>query len=180
MMNIRLVQTYATILFGKALASKSQTEILLELQNLSAIFDASPKILRYFSAPIYNNLEKSKSLNILLKGKKSSGLFINFLNLLIENNRIEYIQDITKEYEKILMDNEGKIKATIVTARNMSSRDLKICISTFEKKLGKKFIISHKVDPSIIGGAILTYGNNMMDLSVLNMKNKLSREMNEV
>jgi len=178
--NIRLVQTYATILFGKALALKSQEKILSELQNLSSIFNASPKILRYFSAPIYSNLEKRELLDILFRNKKPSEVFINFLNVLIENNRIEFIQKITREYERILMNNEGKTKATITIARNMSAKDLKACISTFEKKLGKTFIVYHKVDPSIIGGAIIAYDNNMLDLSVLNMKNKLSREINEV
>lgn len=176
----KLVQIYTSVLFGKALASKCEEKIMTEIKNICDIFCASPKARRYLSAPIYSDDEKNELLDSLLKKYKVTEIFDHFLRLLVENNRMEYLPDIMNLYEEMLNNKEGRIVAELVTAKKMSEKDLKSCISIFEKRLGKKLVISHQIDSNIIGGAILTYGNNMIDLSVLNMQNKLSREINEV
>ena len=180
MKNIKLVQTYSKILFAKAVEAKLQDKVASDLENISAILEESQKSTRFLSAPIYSDKEKKDLLDVLLKKLKLQKLTQNFLDVALQNNRIKDLPSICDDFIKRLLALRGENTATLISARKMSEKDLKSCIAMFEKQLGKKFIVSHKIDPTIIGGVILNFGGQMLDLSILNIQNKLSREINEV
>ena len=174
------MQTYSRILFDQAKNTKSLEQVFSDLTHLVAIIENSTNLLRYLSAPIYTDAEKKELLSGVLKKLKPAKITQNFLDVIIENNKMEYLPSIYKDFSQRIMDSKGQVEANIITAKKISSKDLKSLTDMFEKKLGKKFVVTHEIDPSIIGGAILNYGSNMLDLSIINMQNKLNRDIHEV
>lgn len=180
MKNVKIIQTYSGILFRKAAESKGLDKVHADLENLSDILSSSNKSLRYLSAPIYSLEEKQSLIADLRKKLKLTKVTENLLDLLLENNKMEYLPDIFQDFSDRLLSHKGQVKAKLITAKKVSAKDLKSLTTMFEKRLGKKLSVTHEIDEAIIGGAILSYGNNMLDLSMLNMQNKLNREIYEV
>lgn len=180
MKNLRQIRTYANLLFEQANSTGKLDKISDDFGNLVSTLKSSKKIERYFTASIYSINDKRSLLDEVLGSMKLDKSLSNFIDILLENNRMGYLEDIYYYFSKRLNESKGQISAKLFTAKKISDKDLKFCISIFEKKIGKKLIVTHEIDSSIIGGAILTWGSNMLDLSVLNVQNQLSREINEI
>jgi len=89
-----------------------------------------------------------------------------FLELLLDKHRINILHDISEEFEKLMEDHQGLIKARVVTAVHIQDEAKERLRQKLEKITGKKIEIIHKIDKSIIGGVIIYLHNTVIDNSV--------------
>ena len=90
----------------------------------------------------------------------------NFLNLLLDKNRIGIIHQITDHYERLMDDISNIARAEIVTPRPLREDAQK----KLEKALGdltsKTIKTEVKEDHSLIGGIVVKIGDLVLDGSV--------------
>lgn len=180
MKNIRLVQSYSRILFNEARAKKSLSKIYNDFNCLVDLIYNSTNIKRFLSAPIYDKNTKNDLFKEVFADLKIHNIFLNFFSILLENNIINQIEDIHQDFRKLILKEEGKTLAKMVTAKKLSDQELDQFIKSYDKKLSKKFLVTHEVDPNIIAGSILYFENKICDMSVLNIQEKLRREIDEI
>jgi|GEM_PF-5158764 len=180
MENIKLANSYTKILFHVGNATGKSAEILENMRRILLVLEASKKLARFLNAPIYSDKTKMDFLKGFLDNIKSDKVTYNLIKTLVENKRIDLLPRIHKYYTKKLLQLEGKEIAKITLAKEMSEKDFKEITSLLEKKLDKKFIATQEVNDEIIAGAVITFGHTMCDLSLRNVHNKLSREINEI
>ena len=70
---------------------------------------------------------------------------------------------------------EKVVEATITSASEINSESLNVIKSALEEKLGQAVSIEVKMDESLIGGAKIQIGDNMIDASVRSQINELGR-----
>jgi len=97
---------------------------------------------------------------------------INLVRLLGENRRLGILPDIAELYEQLRTEAEGKVKAEIISARELSEAQKKTLSEALRARLGRDVELDVKVDPSLLGGAIIRAGDLVIDGTI---KNKLAR-----
>ena len=102
-----------------------------------------------------------------------SGELLNFLRLLIDNERVGYIERILSEFS-VLRDNLLNIaRVKIVSAKELGPGEESRLKSIMEKALNKTAAVSPSVDKDIIGGYIIEVENTLYDGSIRTRMNNL-------
>jgi len=102
---------------------------------------------------------------------------VNLAKLLIESNRVREIGGIVDEYEALADAAAGRVRATVTTAIELTAHDRDRVADELSKRLGKEISLQAEVDPRILGGLKLQYGDHLVDASVATRLLQLRRRL---
>ena len=102
---------------------------------------------------------------------------INLAKLLIESNRVREIAAIADEYEVLADAAAGRVRATVTTAIELTAHDRDRVADELSRRLGKEIRLHVEVDPRILGGLKLQYGDHLVDASVATRLQQLRRTL---
>lgn len=123
--------------------------------------------------PIVSNNDKKEVLFEIFKNYDVDVL--NFVCLLIDENRLDCLDEI-KEVLEIKINEKDNIKMAQVTlAQDVGDEVKNIIKSRIENKLQSKIQLDFKYDKNIIGGMIVRIKDTLIDLSI---KNKIENIKN--
>ena len=169
----------AAIRYAKAVLSLANDQNVTEAVNedmvlISKTISENQELNDVLKNAVVKSSAKKSILTEVFKNLNSvsSGLF----NVLIDNKRIDILDQVALKYTKIYDEFIGKEVATVTTAVPMTS-DLELKVMAKVKELTSKSVELHNViDESILGGFILRIGDKQYNASVANKLNKLKRE----
>jgi F-type H+-transporting ATPase subunit delta len=101
----------------------------------------------------------------------------NFARLLIESNRVPDARDIEQEFQRLADATAGRVQATVTTAVELTPKDRDRVEAELSKRLGKEIRMHLVVDPHILGGLKLQYGDRLVDASVATKLQQLRRRL---
>jgi F-type H+-transporting ATPase subunit delta len=101
----------------------------------------------------------------------------NLARLLIESGRIDEAPEIDEEFQRLADDAAGRVRATVTTAVELESEDRERVARELSKRLDKDVKLSVVVDPRILGGLKLQYGDRIVDASVATRLEQLRRRL---
>ncbi len=101
----------------------------------------------------------------------------NLARLLIESGRIDDAAEIDEEFQRLADDAAGRVRATVTTAVTLESEDRERVARELSKRLDKEVKLSVVVDPRILGGLKLQYGDRIVDASVATRLEQLRRRL---
>ena len=101
----------------------------------------------------------------------------NLAKLLIESSRVRDIAAIHEEFQRLADDAAGRVRATVTTAVELSTKDRDRVEDELSKRLGKEIRMHVVVDPRILGGLKLQYGDRLVDASVATRLQQLRRRL---
>lgn len=101
----------------------------------------------------------------------------NFAKLLIESNRVGDAAAILDEFERLADQAAGRVRATVTTAVALTADDRDRVAGELSKRLGKEVRMDVVVDPRILGGLKLQYGDRLVDVSVSAKLQQLRRRL---
>jgi F-type H+-transporting ATPase subunit delta len=104
---------------------------------------------------------------------------INLAKLLVESNRVREISAIADEYEALADAAAGRVRATVTTAIELTAHDRDRVADQLSRRLGKEVSLLLEVDPGILGGLKLQYGDHLVDASVATRLQQLRRRLAE-
>ncbi len=164
---------YAKSLFDDAIQKGSLDVVFTDLNTIQAAINSSNELKAMYKSPI---IHASKKLTITeqIFGSKINTVTKHFLQLLISQGREAYIQQVFSSFFKLYNQQKGISEVTVITATELDSANEEK-ISTFIKKQSgvPNVKINKKVDPTILGGFIVNFGDKQYDNSVLNKLNKI-------
>ncbi|MDU0810048.1 MAG: F0F1 ATP synthase subunit delta [Burkholderia sp.] len=161
-----IARPYAEALFSVAESSNidAWNKIIRELGQIASLSD----IIYIASNP---KISKKQIAELLLTSVKSplaaSDQAKNFVQMLVDNNRIALFPEIIVHFEKLKNAKEGIEDAMIVSAFPLNSVDLEKILPSLEYKFKRKLRPTVKVDSTLIGGVCVTVGSEVLDTSVL-------------
>src|SRR5947207_1387340 len=123
-------------------------------------------------------LESSAKAKILadLAGDEDP-LFKNFLMLVAEKGRAGEIEEIAKEFERLIAREERRLTVELTTARELTDAEAKDIVAQIEKAAGRKVEATRSVDPGLVGGIVLKAGSYRVDASVRGRLERLRHEL---
>lgn len=163
---------YANSLVDLASDAKSLDQVSADLNAIQNLLKESEDFRSLVHSP-----RISKSQQILVIGSVSekanfSKLTSNFLNVLVQNRRLNALESIIPVYFKEVSRRRGDVDVRVETAVEMSSKQSKELEKRISEALQKSVSIRYIVNPHIMGGMIMTIGSYMIDDSV---RRKLDR-----
>lgn len=98
----------------------------------------------------------------------------NLLKLLIENDRLTALPEISARFDALKYEAENAVDVTIVAATAIDSEQQARIVSALGERLGRKINATTDVDPDLIGGAVIRAGDFVIDGSVRAQLTRLS------
>ena len=129
---------------------KLYSTALFELSREENTFDEVHSLLNEYNDKVFDD----------------DSMVFDFVCLVTEKGRISYIDRITSEFNKLYYDRNNIAEMTVTTSTALKPELKEKLISKLEEKSGKKVRLIEKVDPDILGGLIIRYGNSEIDNSV--------------
>ncbi|MCL1886789.1 MAG: F0F1 ATP synthase subunit delta [Betaproteobacteria bacterium] len=113
-------------------------------------------------------LEKNQIVDVLLSlaNTTENAELRNFIEILVENDRVSLLPEIGVQFHELKNANEGTADAEIASAFPLSDAQLQELLKTLEKRFMRKLNVTITEDKSLIGGVVVTIGDEVLDLSV--------------
>ncbi|ROR34332.1 F0F1 ATP synthase subunit delta [Inmirania thermothiophila] len=172
---ITVARPYARAVFELA-RERGELELWSRrLQDLAAVA-ATPEVAALVRSPRVGK-ERVYALLVELVGEQLGAEGRNLLRLLVENRRLALLPAIAEAYEALRMEAEGRVRAEVVSARPLEEAQAERIRAALERRLGRKVELGHRVDESLIGGAVIRAGDLVIDGSVRGRLQRLAAEL---
>jgi len=175
MSELTVASRYAKSFIDLAQEQKKVEVIKGDMDLFYRTLKANPELKAVMANPIVSHAKKIKILDEVFK-KKVDALSIAFFKLMINKSRGEVLYATAQEYVNMYDVKNNIIKANVVTATALSVTNKQKLIADIEKATGGSVKLEARVDPSLIGGFVLTVGDRQVDTSIANDLKKIKKE----
>ncbi|NEU33234.1 ATP synthase F1 subunit delta, partial [bacterium LRH843] len=138
------------------------------LNTLQASFKTNKKLEDFFLNPVLQRQAKANAINDICEKSKFSSGATNLLVALAENGRLKKLNPVINAFKTIMSAHRGDLPCEVIAAKPLDDQTIKALqgvLKAFAKK-GENVILEVKVDPSIIGGLIVSIGDKYVDMSI--------------
>jgi len=147
-----------------------------ELMALQTILSDEPEIEEFLVSPIVENEHKKEIVALLVKELEIPEIIHNFLNVLVEKERIFFISDILKEFIRQAHQKRGIFDFELVTAHEVNEKTKENIKKFVSKYVAGKVLFTHKIDPHIKGGFFAYNDELAINASIRNNLETLRRK----
>ncbi len=166
MLNPRLAGRYAKSVIDLAVERNQLEEVYKDMLYLQAVCKASREFVILLKSPVIPIDKKGKALTAVTAGKISE-LTAAFNKLLISKNREFYLPEIADAFIDQYNAIKGIHKVKLTTAAPVSDDVKKAIVSKIIKETSIEHIeLECVVKEELIGGFILEFNNNRVDVSI--------------
>ncbi|HEV2261403.1 MAG TPA: ATP synthase F1 subunit delta [Candidatus Rubrimentiphilum sp.] len=176
MPNQTLARRYATAIFHLASEQHAQDALGRELQMLSNAISENEATREFFVSPVIEREQKERTLVATL-GEKISKLALHALLLLVRKRRETLLPEIVRQYGFLELAARGLEPLTVTSAKKLDAQALWALVDRLEHIYGKKFEVTQRIQPDLIGGVRLLMGDRRIDGSVEGRIAELSRTL---
>jgi F-type H+-transporting ATPase subunit delta len=168
--------------YAKALIALGQEqgkwqEIGQGLGDFMALFDGNEILRRVLCDPIHDRNKRKAILREIL-GKMDLGpICSNFLQLLVDKERIRYLPAIYSAYQRLEDSLAGRLRARLVTAQKLEDEEVAAIRKALEQRFQKEIILDWSEDAEILGGVICKVDGMVFDGSVRTQLETLKESM---
>jgi F-type H+-transporting ATPase subunit delta len=168
-------RVYAEALLEAAMESGRVEEIRGEFDEFVAALQGSDELRRFLANPQLESRTKGAALADLLGD--ADKLFVNFLRLLADKDRLGEVQDVHEEWTRLLAREERVLELELTTAIELSDEEAARVVKQIEEASGRRVVASRTVDPDLIGGLVVQAGSVRLDSSVRGRLEQLRDEL---
>ena len=162
---------YANAIFEIAERDGSQAAWNDALQDLAYI-SADSQFRDYIGSPQVEDQDCKKLIENVIADLKPGWLsslqqeLSNFINLLLEEKRLELLSGIAQVYHEIMIAKEDQQDVVITTAVDMTDAQKDSLRAKLEQRFSGKMNFSYVTDATVIGGLRIEIGNSIIDNTV--------------
>jgi F-type H+-transporting ATPase subunit delta len=132
-----------------------------------------PEVTRVLTNPTIATEQRMELVSDLFDGNEAT----NLAKLLIESDRVRDVAAIEEEFQRLADESAGRVRATVTTAVELTAKDRDRVAEELSQRLGKQIHLDVLVDPKILGGLKLQYGDRLVDASVATRLQQLRRRL---
>jgi F-type H+-transporting ATPase subunit delta len=160
------IQTgYARALFEMAQAEGATDRVEEQLIRLRDLLKSSPELLQFLKDPNIQHEGKRKALADLFQGRVHP-VVLSMLIALSDQDRIGRLPHIIEEFSAIAAAARQKLTGEITTAVPLDEAALQRFAAELSRITGKNVQLVPRVDPGILGGAVIQVGEQIIDGSL--------------
>lgn len=161
-----IARRYAKALLEIGVEDKAHEKFGTELRDIYATSVGNPELVQALSNRMFKIDERMALAEGVLDMLGACKTVKRFVRVLIENSKIELLDDVCSAYFNLEDELFGRIRVTVETAGTPSEGLISGLKERLKEETGKEVIISHGENPDIVGGFILRVGNVLLDASL--------------
>jgi F-type H+-transporting ATPase subunit delta len=170
-----IARVYSRSLFEVA---KEQDKLDVIKEQLDAFTDAveqNRELQIFLFSPYLSTEEKKQGLERAVVD--ADPIFLNFLQVLIENHRMPVLFRARKHFEALWDEEHRLLPVDVTSAIELDPDEIEALGARIRQQTGQNVELTSTVDPDILGGIVLRVGNSILDASIRNRLQQLRREV---
>ncbi|MFM7471964.1 MAG: F0F1 ATP synthase subunit delta [Nodosilinea sp. LVE1205-7] len=161
-----ITMPYAQALIEVAQASQVVDQIGAEVGDLLSGLEGSQDLREFLANPLLNP-EAKKSVLRQVVGEQVNPILLNFLMVLVDRNRIAFLDSALRQYQALLRDLNQTVLADVTAAIELSDQQRSQIKDQVINFTGARNVeLSVGIDPSLLGGLIIKVGSQVIDASL--------------
>ena len=170
-----IAEVYSRSLFEVASEHGDLDRVHEELGQFADALDDSRELQVFFFSPYFSTQEKKDGLHRAVDGAEP--IFLNFLELLLENHRMPAIFRIRREYDRLWEHYNRRLPVSVTSAVELDEQTVRSIGDRIAEQTGRKIELSANVEPDILGGIVVRVGNQVLDASIRNRLDTLRKQV---
>jgi F-type H+-transporting ATPase subunit delta len=150
-------------------------ETLREAQAVAELVAGSKELRAVWETPSITAEQKRAVLDAIVARQGISNTVRNFVAVLIDHRRINFLGSMVKQFELELNQRLGFTEAEITSAHELNPADRSALEAQMEKLLSKKVRAHYSLDASLLGGAVVKIGSTIYDGSVVGQLERIKQ-----
>lgn len=171
----QIAQTYAEALFSLGLEDKKLTKLQDEGKALSEIIHDNEDFLLLIDSRFMSREERQDIASKILRDFDED--IVNFVKVLIANNRTNYIKDILEAFNSLCNEYKGVKEGLIYSAFPLDKETINKIKNKISQIEGMDVELISRIDPSLIGGVKVVINSHVYDGSIKNQLEKLQIDL---
>lgn len=171
----QIAQTYAEALFSLGLEDKKLTKLQDEGKALSEIIHDNEDFLLLLDSRFMSREERQDIASKILKDFDED--IVNFVKVLIANNRTNYIKDVLEAFNSLCNEYKGVKEGLIYSAFPLNKEIINKIKNKISQIEGMDVELISRIDPSLIGGVKVVINSHVYDGSIKNQLEKMQIDL---
>jgi F-type H+-transporting ATPase subunit delta len=167
---------YAKAFYALAKEKKMLETLKADIEKVFNICSQSTEFVQMMESPVISVSKKNELITTIFKTEVNP-LTLNFLLLILQNNREEYIPGICHNFLDLNRKDQNIKSARLITAFEIDQKTINKIKSLLENELKATVELNSVVDQDIIGGLILRIDDKQYDASVATQLKKIKQEL---
>jgi F-type H+-transporting ATPase subunit delta len=167
---------YSKAIYSLAHEKKIVDSLKNDMELISNVCKNSTDFILLLETPVVKTSEKSRLISKIFENKIHP-LTLDFLQLIVKNNRETFIPSISRDTLDFIRREKNIKSAVLTTAIQIDQSLIEEVETLLEKELEGKVELTEKVNPDIIGGLILRIDDKQMDASVSTQLKKVKQQL---
>lgn len=173
-----IARSYAAALFELADRTHDVEVVSRALAGVNALLATNRRIVDFLGSPRIEVDDKKRVLRSAFEGHVPP-MFLNFLMVVLDKRRQRLLRDIAHEYDLLVDAKLGRLNVVVTLAHEADPREMSDITASLSKLTGQSVIPHAHVDPVILGGIIVRYGDRLLDGSLRRRLISLRRRLME-
>ncbi|HEX7538686.1 MAG TPA: ATP synthase F1 subunit delta [Syntrophales bacterium] len=166
MISSDLAKRYARAFFDIAVEEGKIEDYGRELATFASLIVQNKALQEFLANPIFELKSKKNVIEELLGRTQISGRTANFLRLLVDKQRINFLGEIENAYREFMDKSLKKVRVSVKTPYPLTSELEGALKQRVAEMTGKEVEMTVEDDASLIGGLIVRVGDTMYDGSI--------------
>jgi len=165
---------YAKALIDLAVETKQLEEVRKDMQLVKNVCDNNREFMTLLQSPVVKTDKKVAIFKSVFEGKVSKTT-IAFLNLMASKRREAFLQEIASDFDEQYKQFKNITTVEVKSAIALDDKARKQILDLVKTSATGEIDLVEKVDPSLIGGFVLTINDKQVDQSVKRKLNDLKK-----
>jgi F-type H+-transporting ATPase subunit delta len=173
---IRLAEVYSQALFSLASESDCVEQVKEDVDAIAAIIDNDADFISLMVSPYFSEQYKQALVVKAFSGRFNE-LTTNFLKIVIEHERTVFLPQILDRFNEHWDALHGRAVVKVTVSEPIDEKELAKLTIDISVTMNRPADVVMNVNPEIIGGAVINYGDSIIDNSI---RGRLARAVTAV
>jgi F-type H+-transporting ATPase subunit delta len=168
-----LAQRYASALVEVAVERGAAQQVKKELADFLGLLGESADLVNFLGSPAVARESKHAVIEKLVTRLGASRTLRNFLFVVTDLRRSLLLPQIQQAFDELLYARLGIAEAHVASVEELTAEQKSELTRVLERLTGKRMEAQYRLDPALIGGAVVRIGSTIYDGSVREQLNRL-------
>jgi F-type H+-transporting ATPase subunit delta len=161
-----IARRWARAIFEIGKETNSVQRLEADVSSFAQTYAESAELSAVLDNPLVPETSREAILVEIAGRMNVSDIAKNTLRLLARKRRLAALPDIARQLARLVDEDQNVLRAEVTSAGPLAADYLDKLAAELSKATGRKVVVSHKQDKSLIGGVVTKIGDRVIDGSV--------------
>jgi len=161
-----IARRWALAIFELGKDASALARVNTDINAFADAYAGSPELKAVLDNPLVSHEAREAIIGEVAQRMALADVAKSTLRLLARKRRLAALPAIARRLARLTDEDQGLVRAEVTSAGPLTEDYLGKLRGELEKATGKKVVVTHKLDKSLIGGVVTRLGDRVIDGSV--------------